>query len=226
MSKVTFQISMSLDGFIAGPEQSVENPLGIGGEELHEWALPLQEWRSPHGLDGGVNNASSAVFEDAMSNIGAYVMGRNMFGGGPGPWGDDPWMGWWGDDPPFHVPVFVLTHHPRESIEMKGGTVFHFVTDGIDQTLGRAREAGKGTNVAIGGGAKTLQQFLKAGFVDEGWVHVVPVLLGDGVRLFDGVQGLGLKQIEVVAGEGVTHVKYRVPRQAMGQGSSPNTAGS
>src|SRR4051794_26765269 len=139
MSKVRFQIAMSLDGYVAGPNQSEENPLGEGGEQLHEWALELEAWRRPHGYEGGEGNASSAVMEEAFENVGAIIMGRNMFGGGPGPW-DSDWQGWWGDEPPFHVPVYVVTHHPREALEKHGGTTFHFVTEGIEAALEQARE--------------------------------------------------------------------------------------
>ncbi len=145
MGKVMFEISMSLDGLVAGPYQSEEDPLGVGGEDLHEWVIKVEAWRKQHGLEGGEVNASSAVLEEIQANVGATVMGRNMFGGGPGPWDkDDPWNGWWGDNPPFHTPVFVLTHHPRDPVEMKGGTTYYFVTDGIESALEQARQtAGK-----------------------------------------------------------------------------------
>lgn len=212
MQKVKFQITMSLDGFVAGPEQSVEHPLGIGGEGLHEWVVQLEAWRRSHGMEGGVVNASTAVLEEATVNAGAHIMGRNMFGGGPGPWGNEPWMGWWGETPPFHAPVFVVTHYPREPLEMQGGTTFHFVTDGFEGALQRAREASGETDISIGGGAKTVQEYLRAGLIDEGWVHVVPIMLGDGARLFDDLRGLALEQVDVIAGENVTHIKYRSVR--------------
>ena len=211
MGKSRFQISMSLDGFVAGPNQSEENPLGLGGEDLHEWVVKLEAWRRQHGLEGGEVNASSAVIEEVQSNVGATVMGRNMFGGGPGPWDkDDPWNGWWGDNPPFHTPVFVLTHHPREPLEMKGGTTFHFVTDGIESALEQARQAAGANDVMIGGGASVVQQYLAAGFVDEFELHVVPILLGDGERLLEKVGDLKLEQVRAVDAPGVTHIRYRV----------------
>ena len=211
MGRFRFQISMSLDGFVAGPNQSEENPLGLGGEDLHEWVVKLEAWRRQHGLEGGEVNASSAVIEEVQTNVGATVMGRNMFGGGPGPWDkDDPWNGWWGDNPPFHTPVFVLTHHPREPLEMKGGTTFHFVTDGIESALEQARQAAGANDVMIGGGASVVQQYLAAGFVDEFELHVVPILLGDGERLLEKVGDLKLEQVRAVDAPGVTHIRYRV----------------
>ena len=162
MSKLRFQITMSLDGYVAGPDQSEKNPLGIGGEELHAWAIPLKAFRETHGEQGGEVNASTPVIERMFENVGATVMGRNMFGGGPGPWGDDPWRGWWGDDPPYHHPVFVLTHHAREPLQMQGGTTFHFVTNGIESALEQAKEAAGGRDVLLGGGADAAQQYLAA----------------------------------------------------------------
>src|SRR5688500_3414491 len=150
MAKLRFDISMSLDGFIAGPNQSQENPLGEGGEQLHEWVVALEAWRKPHGREGGEVNASTAVVEEALENVGAAVMGRNMFGG-QGPWGKDPWDGWWGDDPPFHYPVFIVTHHAREPVAKRGGTSYTFVTDGIESALEQAREAAGGKDVGLGG---------------------------------------------------------------------------
>ena len=163
MAKLRFDISISLDGFIAGPNQSEEHPLGEGGMQLHEWAFPLAAWREPHGREGGEVNASTAVVEESLDNVGATMMGRSMFGGGPGPWGDDPWDGWWGDEPPFHTPVFVLTHHEREPLEKQGGTTFTFVTDGIESALEQAKAAAGGKDVALGGGADVAQQYLRAG---------------------------------------------------------------
>jgi len=212
VSKLRFNIAMSLDGFVAGPEQSEENPLGIGGEQLHDWAVRLRAFREAHGEKGGEENASNAVIEGWFENVGATVMGRKMFGGGPGPWGDDPWMGWWGEDPPFHNPVFVITHHAREPVEMKGGTTFHFVTDGIESALAQAKEAAGGKDVSLGGGASVAQQYLAAGLVDEMEISVVPILLRGGERLLDnlGNADIELEQIRVVEAPGVTHVKYRV----------------
>lgn len=204
---------MSLDGFVAGPNQTEEEPLGAGGEDLHEWVIPLAAWRRPHGMESGEENASNAVVEEAQANIGAYIMGRNMFGGGPGPWNlDDPWKGWWGDNPPYHTPVFVITHHAREPLEMEGGTTFHFVTDGIESAVEQAKKAAGDSDVLIPGGAKVIQQYLKAGFVDEFELHIVPLLLYDGERLLENLGEVKFEQVRVVEGVGVTHIKYRVIR--------------
>jgi dihydrofolate reductase len=210
VGKLRFRISISLDGYTAGPEQSVANPLGIGGERLHEWALALAAWRAPHGLKGGKVDQSTPVFEELLANIGATIMGRNMFGGHPGPWDPTrPWNGWWGDNPPFHHPVFVLTHHPRPPLSMKGGTVFSFVTDGIAQAYELAARAAGGKDVALAGGANIARQYLNAGLVDEMQLHLVPTLLGDGDRLFEGVHDLaGLKPVRTVATPNVTHLKF------------------
>jgi len=204
---------MSVDGYIAGPNQSEADPLGEGGEQLHEWVLKLRAWREAHGRAGGEENPSNEVVEEALENIGATIMGRNMFGGGPGPWGEDPWNGWWGSDPPFHTPVFVLTHHEREPLEMEGGTTFHFVSDGIEPALARAREAAGGKDVRLGGGAAVAQQYLAAGLVDELQLNIAPVLLGGGERLFEGVGAdLALQQVKVVHTPEVTHLRYRAGR--------------
>jgi dihydrofolate reductase len=211
MSRLRLRISMSLDGFVAGPKQSVENPLGIGGMRLHEWAFANEAWREQHRLEGGDVNASSAVLEESRANIGATIMGRNMFGGHPGPWkSTDPWNGWWGDDPPFHHPVFVLTHHPRERLVLEGGNSFTFVTDGIEAALEQARRAASGKDVSLAGGAKAAQQYLAAGLVDEMEIHLVPILLGNGERLFEnlGDDLHGLRLVRTVAAPGVTHLKY------------------
>ena len=213
MSKVRVHISVSADGYVAGPNQSEENPLGEGGESLHDWVVALRAWRELHGMEGGEVNASSAVIEEAQANVGAEIMGRGKFGPPRrGPWGDDPWQGWWGDDPPFHKPVFVLTHHEREPLTLTD-TTFSFVTDGIQSALSRAREAAGDKDVFIGGGAKTINQYLAAGLVDEVELHVVPILLGGGARLFAGVgQGVKLEPTRVIEAPGVTHLKYRVVR--------------
>jgi dihydrofolate reductase len=213
MAKLRFQISMSLDGFVAGPNPSEEEPLGEGGERLHDWAIELAAWRESHGREGGVVNVSSEVMEEALANTGAVIIGRNMFGGGPGPWGEEPWQGWWGEEPPFHVPVFVLTHHEREPEEKQGGTTFIFVTDGIESALEQARAASGEKDISLGGGADVAQQYLAAGLIDELNLSVVPVLLGDGTRLFNNLDGVDatLELARVVDAPGVTHLQYRLP---------------
>src|SRR3982750_1647513 len=192
---------MSLDGYTAGPEQSGETPLGIGGTRLHEWVFPLEAWRKPHGLEGGKRNQSTPVVEELLSNIGATIMGRNLFGGHPGPWNpDQPWNGWWGDNPPFHHAVYVLTHHGRPPLRLKGGTTFTFVTDGIRSAYDQAMRAAKGQDVALAGGADVSRQYLNAGLVDEMVLHLVPTLLGSGERLLDGVIDFhGLRPGQTVA---------------------------
>jgi dihydrofolate reductase len=210
MSSVTCHISISLDGFVAGPNQSVQDPLGEGGEGLHEWVVATASWREQHDKEGGERNADSQVAEEVVQNVGAYIMGRKMFGG-DGPW-DESWKGWWGDDPPFHAPVFVLTHHPREPLEMEGGTTYHFVTDGIESALGQARAAAGDKDVAIAGGARAVQQYLAAGLLDELYLHIVPVLLRGGERLLENVGDPTLEPVKVVESPAVTHVKYRVVR--------------
>jgi dihydrofolate reductase len=211
MSRLRFGISISLDGFVAGPQQSVQDPLGIGGEGLHEWVVVLAAWRTRHGREGGEVNESSRVLEESEANVGATIMGRNMFGGHPGPWDPDkPWNGWWGNRPPFHRPVFVLTHHPRPPLVMEGGTTFTFVTDGIESALQQARRAAAGKDVALAGGARAAQQYLVAGLVDEMLLSQVPILLGDGARLFEGTgRDLhGLSLVSTVATPRVTHLKF------------------
>jgi dihydrofolate reductase len=212
MAKLRLQITMSLDGYAAGPDQDEENPLGVGGTQLHEWVFPLKEFRAMHGGEGGETNASSAVVQERWVNIGATIMGRNMFGPIRGPWPDDAWRGWWGEEPPYHHPVFVLTHHPREPLQMQGGTTFEFVTDGIESALARAKEAAQGADVWLAGGASVANQYLAAGLVDEVDVSIAPVLLGGGERLFEGLGAgsLELTQIRAVDAPGVTHIKYEV----------------
>ena len=203
MSKLRLRISMSLDGFVAGPTQSVENPIGIGGMRLHEWVFPLAAWRSMHGLPGGEINESTPVVEESLVNLGATVMGRNMFGGHAGPWGaTNRWDGWWGTNPPFHHPVFVLTHHPREPLELEGGTSFTFVTEGIEAALDQARQAAGGKDVSLAGGASVGRQYLAAGLVDE--MEISPSRrLGSGERLFeDAVDLHGLEPVRTVAALG------------------------
>jgi dihydrofolate reductase len=213
MSKLRCHISISLDGFVAGPNQSVENPLGEGGEQLHKWVMSLAAWREAHGHHGGEVNESGRLVEESRANIGAGVMGRNMFGPvGGGPWGDEQWTGWWGDDPPYHYPVFVLTHHARKPLELTGGTTFHFVTDGITSALEQAKNAAGDRDVMLWGGAQVVNQYLAAGLLDELELHVVPVLLGGGARLFDNLKNakLQLEQVRAVEAPLVTHLKYRV----------------
>jgi len=214
MSKLRFGISMSLDGYVAGPDQSVENPLGVGGEGLHEWVIPLEAWRAPHGLEGGEVNESTPVVQAMLANVGATLMGRNMFGGHPGPWkSKTPWNGWWGDEPPFHHPVFVLTHHPRAPLALQGGTTFTFVTEGIEAALDAARRAAGGKDVWLGGGAQAGREYLGAGLVDEMTINLVPTLLGSGERLFDGLGDdlRGLEFVRAVAARNVTHLRFARP---------------
>jgi dihydrofolate reductase len=212
MSKVRVHISVSADGYVAGPNQTLEEPLGVDGERLHDWAFALKAFREPHGMDGGEVNESTPVVEERLANVGAEVMGRGMFGGGPGPWGDDPWPGWWGDDPPFHIPVFVVSHYSRAPLSLSD-TTFTFVTDGIESALEQARAAAAGKDVTIGGGANIINQYLAAGLVDELELHTVPLVLGGGARLFEGVgPDLKLDLVRAVQAPGVTHVKYRVVR--------------
>ncbi len=214
MAGVRCDISMSLDGFVAGPNPSLEKPLGEGGDLLHEWAFAAASWRESHGLSGGEANADSEVLEESVRTTGAVVMGRRMFSGGEGPWGPDPRArGWWGEDPPFHVPVFVLTHHDRETLVMEGGTSFEFVTDGIEAALERAKAAAGDKDVLLAGGASIVQQYLKAGLLDELQIHVAPVLLGEGTSLFDrlGIEPVGLEATRVIASPSVTHLRFRVP---------------
>jgi dihydrofolate reductase len=210
MSKLRLSITMSLDGFVAGPDQSESDPLGVGGMQLHEWLVPLKAFREQHGHEGGEVNESTPIAQEILGGTGATIMGRNMFGGAPGPWGEDPWSGYWGDDPPFHHPVFVLTGHPREPLEMQGGTTFYFVTDGIESALEQARAAAGGKDVSIGGGASVVQQYLAAGLLDEMLISIVPVILGGGARLFDnlGEPPPQLRQVQAVEAPGVTHIRY------------------
>ncbi len=211
MSSVTCQISISLDGFVAGPNQTLENPIGEGGLRLHQWLFDTASWREQHGQAGGARTADSGVLDEVVQNVGAYIMGRKMFGGGDGPW-DQTWRGWWGDEPPYHVPVFVLTHHAREPLTMRGGTTFTFVTDGYESALEQARSAAGRKDVSIAGGAHTVQQYLAAGMLDELYLHIVPVILGAGERLLENVGDPSLEPLKVIASPTVTHVKYRIVR--------------
>lgn len=211
MTRVTCQIAVSLDGFVAGPNQSLEDPIGQGGMRLHQWMFATRAWRGLHDQEGGERTADDRVIEEVSEGIGAHIMGRNMFSAGRGPW-DLSWRGWWGENPPFHTPVFVLTHHQREPLSMEGGTTFTFVTDGIGSALEQARAAAGDKRIVIAGGASTVQQFLAAGLLDELYLHIVPVLLGAGERLLENVGDPVLEPVSVVASPGVTHVKYRVVR--------------
>jgi dihydrofolate reductase len=213
MTRLTLDISMSLDGFVAGPNQTLEEPLGEGGNRLHEWAFGLASWRERHGLSGGTTNADSEVVQESLDATGAVLMGRRMFSGGAGPWADDPNAdGWWGDDPPFRVPVFILTLHSRETVAKQGGTRFTFVTDGIEAALEQARAAAGGKDVAVAGGANLAQQYLAAGLFDELQIHLAPVFLGDGVRLFDnlGTEQIDLEVTRAIHSPAVTHLRYRI----------------
>lgn len=212
MPKVKAQITISLDGYMAGPNQSEENPLGEGGEALHEWAFKLAAFNEMHGREGGEGdeNPSNPVLRDALGNLGAVVMGRNMFGPIRGPWPDEEWKGWWGDDPPFHCPVYVLTHFPRDPFELENGNSFHFVTGGIEKAIAEAKEAADDEDVSVGG-ASTLQQTIAAGLLDEIVVSQVPILLGGGERLFDHLEA-GAAQVElaeVVEGREALHLTYK-----------------
>jgi dihydrofolate reductase len=211
MARVLVDISMSLDGFVAGPNPSLEHPLGLGGEQLHEWAFRVASWRRQHGLEGGETGPDDDLVAASLRGQGAVVMGRRMFSGGSGPWEDDPNAdGWWGDDPPFHVRVFVLTHHTRATLEKQGGTSFTFVTDGIESAIEQARAAAGDRDVLLAGGADAVQQGLNAGLVDELMLHVSPVLLGDGVRLLDNLApGTEVELTGAVASPAVAHLSYR-----------------
>ncbi len=201
--------TISLDGYAAGPDQALESPLGVGGEDLHQWLLPTRTFQKTlFGADGGTTGVDDDFAARGFKNVGAWILGRNMFAPSRGPWPDDGWKGWWGDNPPYHVPTFILTHHARPSIEMEGGTTFHFVTGGIHEALDRARDAAKGMDVRIGGGANTVRQFLGARLIDEMHFAISPVLLGGGERLFEGVdaRALGYECAQFVASEKATHV--------------------
>ncbi len=200
--------SISLDGYGAGPDQSPENPLGVGGEELHEWMFPTRTFQRMQGKEGGTSGVDDELTRRGFENIGAWIMGRNMFAPSRGPWPGDGWKGWWGDNPPYHAPVFVLTHHPQAPIPMEGGTTFHFVTDGVDAALKRAVEAAGGRDVRIGGGVGTIRQYLTAGLIDEVHFAIAPILLGSGEHLLAGINAseLGYQVAEHVPTAGATHV--------------------
>lgn len=208
---VKAHLSISLDGYVAGPNQSLQNPLGEGGHRLHQWMFDTAEWREMHGQAGGEHTADSDVAREKSSGFGAAIMGRNMFGGGHGAW-DPAWKGWWGDEPPYHAPVFVLTHHPRKPLPMRGGTTFHFVTEGVDSALRQAREAAGERDVLVAGGASAVRQFLAAGILEELYLDLVPVVLGAGERLLEAVGDPAMEPVEVVASPKVTHIRYRILR--------------
>jgi dihydrofolate reductase len=213
MPSLTLNISMSLDGFIAGPNRTSEQPLGDGGERLHEWIVGLASFRERHGMSGGERNPDDEVVRETLDTAGAVLMGRRMFSGGEGPWEDDPVAdGWWGEDPPFRVPVFVLTHHARETVAKQGGTSFIFVTDGLESAFAQAREAAGDKDISVAGGASVVQQCLQAGLLDEMQIHLAPVFLGEGVRLFHqlGDRRPGLEVERAIHSPAVTHIKYRL----------------
>jgi dihydrofolate reductase len=203
-------LSMSLDGYVAGPNQGVENPLGVGGERLHEWVWETKFGRERNGQEGGDEGIDHEFAVESFEGIGAWIMGRNMFGPIRGAWDNDEWEGWWGDEPPYHCSVFVLTHHARAPISMKGGTTFYFVTDGIESALAQAFETTGGQDVRLGGGASVVRQYVSAGLLDEMHVAIVPTLLGGGERLFDhaGTTAAGLEIVDFVTSPAVAHVRF------------------
>jgi dihydrofolate reductase len=203
-------IAMSLDGYMAGPNQDLDNPLGVGGLRLHDWVFATRAWNAMHGKAGGEEGVDDEFLARGDAGVGASIIGRNMFGPIRGPWNDEGWKGWWGPNPPYHHPVFVLTHHPRPPITMEGGTTFHFVDKGIEVALEKAFEAAGGSDVRVGGGAATIQQYLRAGLVDEMHVAIVPILLGSGERLFDHLDGgpPAYQCIEMVSSASVLHVRF------------------
>ena len=213
MSQVKCHQAMSIDGFSAGPNQSLDNPIGEGGLRLHQWMFDTAAWRRMQDMEGGLETPDSAIVDEIAQSpgVGAYIMGRNMFSPGWGEW-DPSWRGWWGDNPPYHHPVFVLTHHARAPVSMDGGTTFFFVTDGFDSALRQAREAASGKDVHIAGGASTVQQALRAGQLDELYLHIVPITLGKGERLLENVGDLQMTPVEVISSPTVTHVRYRIER--------------
>jgi dihydrofolate reductase len=209
MSKVKVAaFSVSLDGFGAGPRQDLNNPLGVRGPEIFQWFFDTEVFKKMNGQSGGAKSIDNDWALQSFDNVGAWILGRNMFGPVRGPWKDDSWKGWWGDEPPYHVPVFVLTHHARAPLAMKGGTTFHFITDGLESALTKAKEAAKGKDVRIGGGVSTIRQYLTAGKIDELHLAFSPVLMGEGEHLFSGMNlsTLGFVPVKTVAGEKTTHV--------------------
>ncbi len=211
MTRTLSSLSISLDGFVAGPDQSLNDPLGVGGMRLHQWVFETAEWARREGLAPRAPTPDSEVFERTQANMGAFVMGRHMFSPGRGEW-DMSWRGWWGEDPPYHTPVFVLTHHPRAPLPMAGGTTFHFVTDGIESALAQARAAAGDKDVLVAGGAQAVRQSIRAGLIDELFLHIAPVVLGAGERLLDDVGDPHLEPVEVIASPAVTHIRYRIAR--------------
>ena len=212
MSKLRVQsFAVSIDGFGAGPDQDLHNPLGVRGPELMEWFFHTRFWRKMHGQDGGETGVDNRIAEQSFEGIGAWILGRNMFGPVRGPWPDESWKGWWGEEPPYHTPVFVLTHHPRATLQMAGGTQFHFVTEGIQAALQQARAAAGGRDVRLGGGAATIRQYLRAGLIDDLHLALSPVLLGTGEHLFHGIDlhALGYACEKCIAGERATHLFLR-----------------
>ena len=201
-------VGISLDGFAAGPDQSLQNPLGVRGPEIMDWFFPTRTWRSSQGQEGGETGVDNAMAEEGFKDLGAWILGRNMFGPIRGPWPDESWKGWWGEEPPYHVPTYVLTHYPRPPLEMKGGTTFHFVTDGIQSALDQAKRAAKGRDVRVGGGVATIRQYLEARLIDDMHIVVRPLLIGKGENLFEGLDlpALGYKVVKHVAGERAMHV--------------------
>ena len=208
---VVRSFGVSLDGYAAGPDQSLENPLGVRGPELMQWFFPTRTWRAMQGLEGGETGVDDGIAQQGFAEVGAWILGRNMFGPVRGPWPDDSWKGWWGDEPSYHAPVFVLTHYAREPLVMKGGTVFHFITDGIESAVEKAVAAANGKDVRVGGGASTVRQLLRASLIDEMHLAVGPVLLGGGEPLFQGIDmhALGYRCDEVIPGERATHMFLR-----------------
>jgi dihydrofolate reductase len=204
-------VGVSLDGFAAGPDQSLQNPLGVRGPEIMEWFFPTRMWRQMQGQEGGETGVDNSMAEEGFKDIGAWILGRNMFGPIRGPWPDESWRGWWGEEPSYHAPVYVLTHYPRPPLEMKGGTTFYFVTDGIQSALQQAKAAAKGRDVRVGGGASTIRQYLQARLIDEMHLAVRPVLLGKGEKLFEGLDlpALGYHVAKHVQGERAMHVIIR-----------------
>ncbi len=209
MSMLRSHISISIDGYVAGPNQDHDNPLGVGGLRLHRWMFATDSFHELHQMAGGKRTPDSEVMRQMFENVGAYIMGRNMFGPGRGAW-DESWRGPWGESPPFHAPVFVLTHYPREPLTMDGGTTFTFVTDGIESALAQGRTAANGRDVMVAGGAQAIQQYLASGLLDELYLHIVPVVLGAGERLLENVGDPTLEPGEVHSSSAVTHVRYRV----------------